>query len=61
MIKADELAKNIPIVMYSKLDKNIDKFWAFRSGANAFVNKGELSQELLNVCAETIKKNAGKS
>ena len=56
MIKADEIAKNIPIVMYSKLDKNIDKFWAFRSGANAFVNKGELSQELLNVCAETIKK-----
>ena len=57
MIKADELAKNIPVVMYSRLDKNIDKFWAFRSGANAFVNKGERSQELLNICVETIENN----
>lgn len=57
MIKSDELAKEIPVVMYSRLDKNIDKFWAYRSGANAFVNKGELTQELLNVCLETIKNN----
>ena len=55
MIKSDEYAKEIPIVVYSRLDKNIDKFWAYRSGANAFVNKGELSQELLNTCLETIK------
>ncbi len=55
MIKSDEYAKEIPIVMYSRLDKNIDKFWAYRSGANAFVNKGELTSELLNVCLETIK------
>lgn len=55
MIKADEIAKNIPIVMYSRLDKNIDKFWAFRSGANAFVNKGELSQELLDACNKTME------
>ena len=57
MIKSDDCAKDIPIVMYSKLDKNIDRFWAYRSGANAFVNKGELTQELLNVCIETIKNN----
>ena len=57
MIKSDDYAKEIPIVMYSRLDKNIDKFWAYRSGADAFVNKGELSQELLKVCVELIKKN----
>ena len=55
MIKADETAKNIPVVMYSKLDKNIDRFWAFRSGANAFVNKGELTSELVKVCGEAVE------
>lgn len=57
MIKSDECTKDIPVVIYSKLDKNIDKFWAFRSGANAFVNKGEMSQELLNICLDTMEKN----
>ena len=57
MIKSDENAKEIPVIIYSKLDKNIDKFWAYRSGAAAFVNKGEMSQELLNVCLDTMEKN----
>ncbi len=55
MIKSDEFAKDIPVVMYSKLDKNIDKFWAFRSGANGFVNKGELTSEFLKTITNTME------
>lgn len=55
MLKADELAREIPVIIYTKLDKNIDKFWAYRSGANGFLNKNAPSDEFIKLCTETMK------
>lgn len=50
MIKSDECAKNIPVIMYSVLNKNIDKFWAYRSGANAYIDKNSSEEDIVAVC-----------
>ncbi len=36
LLKSNKETKNIPFVMLTVLDKNIDKFWANQSGADLF-------------------------
>lgn len=54
IIKSDELTGCIPVIMYSALDKNIDKFWAYRSGANGFINKKHSLEELVSESEKII-------
>lgn len=55
MIKSDDSAKNIPVIMYSVLNKNIDKFWAYRSGADNYLNKGCTSDEFKDACLKIME------
>lgn len=54
-IKSDELTKNIPIVIYTCLEKHIDKYWALSSGANAFVCKKSTNDELISTVFSTME------
>ena len=56
MIKSDDNAKNIPVIMYSVLNKNIDKFWAYRSGADNYINKECSSDDFREACMGIMEK-----
>lgn len=46
LIKRDKLTSNIPVILFTVLDKKIDKFWGLRAGADDFFQK-DGSDELL--------------
>ncbi len=39
LIKRDKLTANIPVILFTVLDKKIDKFWGLRAGADDFFQK----------------------
>lgn len=55
MFKADDVISPIPVVIYTNLEKNIDKFWAYRSGASGFVNKTEGLEKLLETSLKLMQ------
>ncbi len=48
LLKEDAITKEIPVIIYTKLSKNIDKFWAYKAGADGYIVKSEDSYELIN-------------
>lgn len=51
LLKNTPATKKIPVILFTILDKKVDKFWAGKSGADAFMSKSENFEELhLKVC-----------
>jgi two-component system chemotaxis sensor kinase CheA len=46
-IKADERYRDIPVVLVSSLASDDDRARGLRAGADAYLGKGEFTQELL--------------
>lgn len=55
LIKADDVIASIPVIIYTRLQKNIDKFWAYRSGAAGFISKGEPTNSLVESAKKIIE------
>lgn len=57
LLKNNEMAKEIPIVLLTALDKKIDKFWGNKSGANKFISKTASYEEIEENIKKIIDKN----
>ena len=56
MIKNNNFTSQIPIVIFSALERNIDKFWAYRSGVDNYVIKKDGLEALFDVVVDLIQK-----
>lgn len=52
LLKNNPITKNIPIILLTVLDKNIDKFWGKKAGAQAFISK---TAEFEDILQKTLK------
>lgn len=55
LLKNNQVTKNIPIILLTVLDKNIDKFWGKKAGAQAFISKTADFEEILQKVFEVLK------
>lgn len=57
LLKNNRNTKNIPIILLTVLDKNMDKFWAKNAGAQKFISKSaefeEIKEKTLEVLASS--------
>ncbi len=56
LLKSNKETKDIPFVMLTVLDKNLDKFWASQSGADVFLRKDYDMQTIVQAASEIIEK-----
>ena len=52
LLKSNKETRDIPFIMLTVLDKNLDKFWANQSGADLFLEKGN---DMKTIVEETNK------
>ena len=55
LLKNNQITKNIPIILLTVLDKNVDKFWGKKAGAQAFISKTAEFEEILQKTLEVLK------
>ncbi len=46
---------DIPVILLTKLDASLDKFWGLKSGANFYVPKEPGFPTLIKICRETLE------
>ncbi len=56
LLKSNKETQNIPFIMLTVLDKNLDKFWASQSGADIFLRKDYEMSEIVNSAKQIIEK-----
>lgn len=56
LLKSNKTTKEIPFIMLTVLDKNIDKFWANQSGADVFLKKDNEMSIIVNTAKEMAEK-----
>ena len=61
LLKNDKLTKNIPIILLTSLNENIDKFWGLRAGADVFIVKSENPTILLDNVTKFMHNSSGIS
>ncbi len=57
LLKNSDVSKKIPIILLTVLDKNIDIFWANKSGADKFISKASSFKEITDAIASEIANN----
>lgn len=55
LLKNSEFFKNVPIILLTALDQSMDKFWAYQSGADLFLNKSDDMERLADEIIEFAK------
>ena len=58
LLKNNDVTKNIPIILLTVLDKNLDRFWGKKAGAQAFISKNvdfNIIKSKINEVIETSK------
>lgn len=55
LLKNNAITKNIPIILLTVLDKNVDKFWGKKAGAQAFISKTAEFEEIMQKTLEVLK------
>ncbi len=50
-LKSNPATKNLPVIMCSLKSTNVDRYWAFKQGADAYISKPFQPKELI----ETVK------
>lgn len=53
-LASDEQTRNIPVVVLSAKDEEIDRVWAFRQGARAYLNKGREQKNLIQTLDQVM-------
>ena len=53
-LKRNEATKNIPVIIVSTKDQNVDKVWGMRQGAKAYLVKPVSATELLNAIGTVL-------
>ncbi len=56
LLKNNPLSTEIPVILLTVLDKKIDKFWANKSGADKFISKTTLFEDIIVTVNEMIHK-----
>lgn len=56
LLKSNKETKDIPFIMLTVLDKNLDKFWASQSGADVFLRKDYDMATIVKSANEVIEK-----
>lgn len=56
LLKSNKETKDIPFIMLTVLDKNLDKFWASQSGADVFLRKDYDMATIVAAAKEIIEK-----
>ena len=56
LLKSNKETKDIPFIMLTVLDKNLDKFWASQSGADIFLRKDYDMSVIVKSAKEIIEK-----
>ena len=56
LLKSNKETKDIPFIMLTVLDKNLDKFWASQSGADIFLRKDYDMSVIVKSAKEMIEK-----
>ncbi|MFA7658269.1 MAG: diguanylate cyclase [Candidatus Gastranaerophilaceae bacterium] len=57
LLKNNSATKEIPLMLLTVLDKNIDKFWGNKSGADKFISKTASFEEIEKTSKEIIEKH----
>lgn len=60
LVKSDPELSNIPVILLTKLDGSVDRFWGMKSGADRFIPKEPGFPTLLNATKELLD-NIAKS
>lgn len=55
LLKNNPLSRDIPVILLTVLDKKIDKFWANKSGADKFLSKTTLFEDIETIVKKLIK------
>lgn len=55
LLKNEKETRNIPIILITNLNEKLDKFWALRTGADAFLTKDKDLEKLLVLIETFIK------
>ncbi len=56
LLKSNKETKDIPFIMLTVLDKNLDKFWASQSGADIFLRKDYAISDIVSAAKDIITK-----
>ncbi len=56
LLKSNKETKDIPFIMLTVLDKNLDKFWGTQSGADVFLRKDFDMKLIVNTSKEIMEK-----
>jgi twitching motility two-component system response regulator PilH len=55
-LKADPRTKHIPVIMCSSKSLNSDHYWGLKNGADAYISKPFLPQELIETVKSLLRK-----
>ena len=55
LLKNNPIAKDIPVILLTILDKKIDKFWGNRSGADRFISKTASFEQIEQITRELME------
>ena len=54
-LKAENKTSQIPVVIYSTKDSDLDKFWGMKQGADAYLTKPVDTDELARTLQQVVK------
>ncbi len=55
LVKSDPELSSIPVILLTKLDGSVDRFWGMKSGADRFIPKEPGFPSLLTACQEILE------